>query len=184
MNNILIDAIDIIGIHGSESNLSDVQVQSLQSLIDDVSFKVVELLKVVKKATRRSIAEKLTSEILRVMNADGVRDPLTLKLIVSKVVEWELENLKENIRTLRENGSFSLLEMNVSNLLDMLPARKEVRNVEVKKFEVIYTVGTTSNDEIIKCTEMTLNENFVEFYNGGELVAFYNVDNFIRATLL
>jgi len=179
MNNTLIDAIDIIGIHGSESNLSDVQVQSLQSLIDDVSFKVTEI------ATRRSTVEEITSEMLRVMDINGVRNPLTFKLIVSKVVEWELDNLEENFRTFLKSNSFSFREeMNVSDLLSMLPARKGVRNVEMKKFEVIYTVGTTSNCDAIECTEMTLNENLIEFYNSGELVAFYNVDNFIRATLL
>ena len=167
MNDTLIDAIDIIGIHGGESNLSDAQVQSLQSLIDDVSFKVTEI------ATRRSTVEEITSEMLRVMNINGVRNPLTFKLIVSKVVEWELDNLKENFRTFSEGNSFSLQdEMNVSDLLSMLPARKEVRDAELKKFAVVYTVGNTSGYDIIKCTEMTLNESFAEFYNDGELVAF------------
>ena len=179
MNNALIDAIDIIGIHGGESNLSDVQVQSLQSLIDDVSLKVV------KKATKHSTIDDLTSEILAEMNIKGVRDPSTLKVVVSKIVEWELDIVRENFRTFLESNTFSLQEeMNVSDLLSMLPTRKEVRDAELKKFAVVYTVGNTSGYDIIKCTEMTLNESFVEFYNDGELVAFYNADNFIRATLL
>ena len=179
MNSTLIDAIDIIGIRGGKSNLSDVQVQSLQSLIDDVSLKVV------KKATKRSTIDGLTSEILAEMSIKGVRDPSTLKVVVSKIVEWELDSMKENFRTFLESNTVSLQEeMNVSDLLSMLPTRKEVHNVELKKFAVVYTVGNTSGYDIIECTEMALNENLVEFYNDGELVAFYNADNFIRATLL
>lgn len=94
MNGTLNDVLGVIGRYGGDrSRLSDIQVQSLQSLIDGVSFKVA------KKATRRSTVDDLTGEILRVMNINGVRDPSTLKVIVSKVVEWELDSTKENFRT-------------------------------------------------------------------------------------
>ena len=179
MNSTLIDAIDIIGIRGGKSNLSDVQAQSLQSLIDDVSLKVA------KKATKRSTVDDLTSEILKEMSIKGVRDSSTLKVIFSKIVEWELDSMKENFRMFLESNSFSLQEeMNVSDLLDMLPARKEVEILETTTYEVIYTVTGVLNHDEVKCDYISIEGNFVSAFKDNERVAIYNKDNFVRATLL
>lgn len=66
----------------------------------------------------------------------------------------------------------------------MLPARKEVGNVKMKKCEVAYEVGGVLKFDEIECDRVDVAHGLVVYYNGDKCVAIYNNNNFVRATLL